>query len=151
MLLCTQEPKLDVSGQPSGVRGLLCRADSGCSVMVSIRLFSPPRIAIFQAYWRLHSNVVYLALLLSKKGYGVDVFLLDVDEWGQESVLESAERVCIYRISHRRKLDLWISQLDYEGTQSYWRSGIRCVTQFGLRAIRYILHRIASDRDAQRI
>jgi glycosyltransferase involved in cell wall biosynthesis len=111
------------------------------------RLFSPPRIAIFQAHWRLHSSVVYLALLLSKEGYAVDVFLLHVDELGQEGVLDSAEHVCIYRISHRDKLGVWISQLDNEGTQSFWRAGIRRVTQFGLRAIRFIQHRVGGHRN----
>jgi glycosyltransferase involved in cell wall biosynthesis len=38
-----------------------------------------PRIAIFQAFWRLHSNTIYTAWLLAAAGYRVDVFLFKVD------------------------------------------------------------------------
>jgi glycosyltransferase involved in cell wall biosynthesis len=107
------------------------------------RLFSRRRVAIFQAHWRLHSNVVYMALLLSKEGYAVDVFLHDVAESGLESELKTAGRVCVYRISDQDKLDLWSSRLEEQNTQSFWQAaGLWHVTRFALRAGRFIRRRI---------
>jgi glycosyltransferase involved in cell wall biosynthesis len=38
-----------------------------------------PRVAIFQAFWRLHSSTVFTAAMLAAAGYRVDVFLFKVD------------------------------------------------------------------------
>lgn len=37
------------------------------------------RIAIFQAFWRLHSNAVYSARILADAGYDVDLFLFGME------------------------------------------------------------------------
>jgi glycosyltransferase involved in cell wall biosynthesis len=56
----------------------------------------PPRIAIFEAYWRLHSNTAYSALALAKAGFHVDVFQYCVDSAIVGQPLTEAENIAVH-------------------------------------------------------
>jgi glycosyltransferase involved in cell wall biosynthesis len=55
-----------------------------------------PRVAIFQAHWRLHSNAVYSALMLAEAGYRVDVFLYKVDISLPTDMLTRSPRIFVH-------------------------------------------------------
>jgi glycosyltransferase involved in cell wall biosynthesis len=55
-----------------------------------------PRVAIFQAHWRLHSSTVFSALTLANAGYSVDVFLYKVDISLPSNMLEQAGHVSVH-------------------------------------------------------
>src|SRR5262249_2035572 len=57
-----------------------------------------PRVAIFQAFWRLHSSTVYSARTLAAAGYCVDLFLFEVDTSITMSELNGVERVIVHRL-----------------------------------------------------
>jgi glycosyltransferase involved in cell wall biosynthesis len=55
-------------------------------------------IGIFNAYWALHSNVVYTAGALASGGYEVDLFLFDSDEFICEQMLDRRPGVAVHRL-----------------------------------------------------
>lgn len=55
-----------------------------------------PRVALFQAFWHLHSSTLFAALTLSKAGYYVDIFLFKVDEAVHTSLLEEIRGVSVH-------------------------------------------------------
>jgi hypothetical protein len=55
-------------------------------------------VAIFSAYWLLHSNVVYMAAALANDGYKVDLFLLETDERFTEDALNGQADVTVHRL-----------------------------------------------------
>ena len=57
-----------------------------------------PRVALFQAFWRLHSSTVYSAQVLADSGYRVEVFLFTVDDSIPMSALNDAEGIFVHRI-----------------------------------------------------
>src|SRR5262245_58594973 len=55
-----------------------------------------PRVALFQAFWRLHSSTVYSALMLADAGYRVDLFLFTVDDSMPMKALYGVEGVFVH-------------------------------------------------------
>jgi len=55
-----------------------------------------PRVALFQAFWRLHSSTLFAALTLSRAGYYVDILLFMVDEGVPTSLLEGSRGVSVH-------------------------------------------------------
>jgi len=55
-----------------------------------------PRIAIFEAYWRAHSNTAYSALALAKAGFHVDVFQYRVDRTIVGQPLANAKNITVH-------------------------------------------------------
>jgi glycosyltransferase involved in cell wall biosynthesis len=55
-----------------------------------------PRVALFQAYWLLHSGTAFSALMLAKAGYYVDVFLFKVDASITADTLDGHENICVH-------------------------------------------------------
>lgn len=60
-----------------------------------------PRIAIFQAHWRLHSSVVFSAQILSARGYDVKIFLYRIDESLPIAAMEGLTNVSVYSFEPR--------------------------------------------------
>jgi glycosyltransferase involved in cell wall biosynthesis len=55
-----------------------------------------PRVALFQAFWKLHSGTLFAALTLARAGYDVDIFLFNVDEVIPTSFLEGITGVSVH-------------------------------------------------------
>ncbi len=55
-------------------------------------------VAIFNACWLLHSNVVYMAVALANAGYKVDLFLFEADERLVENMLDGQTGVTVHRL-----------------------------------------------------
>lgn len=55
-------------------------------------------VAIFNACWLLHSNVVYIAAALARAGYQVDLFLFEADERLVENMLDGQAGVTVHRL-----------------------------------------------------
>jgi len=56
------------------------------------------RVAIFNACWLLHSNVVYMAVALANAGYKVDLFLFEADERLVQNMLDGQTGVTVHRL-----------------------------------------------------
>lgn len=59
------------------------------------------RIAIFNVFYPLHSNVCYMVSCLQKEGYLVDLFLHDTDEKLAGDLLQTSAGVSIYRFNSK--------------------------------------------------
>lgn len=55
-----------------------------------------PRVAIFQAHWRLHSNTVFAARVLAQSGYRVDMFLYKVDVSLAAGTLDNSPHIFLH-------------------------------------------------------
>jgi len=55
-------------------------------------------VAIFNACWLLHSNVVYMAVALANAGYKVDLFLFEADERLVQNMLDGQPGVTVHRL-----------------------------------------------------
>lgn len=56
---------------------------------------SASRIAVFQAYWRLHSSTAFLVEMLEDAGYFVDVFLYAINDDTPQDIIHPSTRVSI--------------------------------------------------------
>jgi glycosyltransferase involved in cell wall biosynthesis len=63
-----------------------------------------PRIAIFEAHERLHSNTAYSVLALAKAGFHVDVFQYCADSTIVGQPLLEAENIAVHRFGDRESL-----------------------------------------------
>lgn len=77
--------------------GMGVKPELSASERASLMAFERRRIALFQAYWKLHSSTVFSAIVLAREGYEVDVYLYEVDEIGSSSVLDETDGVNVYR------------------------------------------------------
>jgi glycosyltransferase involved in cell wall biosynthesis len=63
---------------------------------LSDKITERPRVAIFQAHWRLHSNTVFAARMLAQVGYRVDMFLYKVDVSLAAGTLDNARHIFVH-------------------------------------------------------
>lgn len=63
-----------------------------------------PRIALFQAFYRLHSSTIYAARALARAGYRVDLFLFKVDTSIPMNVAMCTEGVFFHSFDSEKKV-----------------------------------------------
>jgi glycosyltransferase involved in cell wall biosynthesis len=66
------------------------------------KVLRQPRVALFQAFWKLHSSTIFAALMLSRAGYCVELFLFHVDEVVHTCMLRDAIGIVVHDLTPRK-------------------------------------------------
>jgi glycosyltransferase involved in cell wall biosynthesis len=91
-------------------------------------------VALFQAFWTLHSSTLFAALTLSAAGYDVDVFLFGVAEVVPTSLLEGVRGVSVHCLDS--PLSKSLSSKTISMDQASHGSGRHFFTTFGEKVLR---------------